>query len=357
MSVGSQPSQPAPTQGQSAQTNPAKQGTSPQSRSSAASQPEQGAQPQRRLGRGLEALLGGAGDDGQPQVREAGARAAPAPGVQKVPISKVDPNPFQPRREFDAAELDGLGESLKTHGIIQPLVVRLIEGRYQLIAGERRLRAAQKIGWNTVPVRIIDADDRQVAEVAIIENLQRKDLNPLEKASAFQRYLKTYKCKQEELAKRIGIDRSTVSNLIRLLELPDPIQKAVRDGAVSAGHARALLPLGEEKEQVEACKKIQSEGLSVRATEQLVKTRLADEDSLKIHDPEGEEAKKPAEPESSDEHLASLEQDFRTALGTKVDLKQGPKGTGRITIHFNSHEEFERIRKHLLGGSRGRKAG
>ena len=135
-------------------------------------------------------------------------------------------------------------------GCLQPVVVRRVDDRYQLIAGERRLRAAKQAGWTDVPVNIIEADDRQTAELAIVENLQRKDLNPLEKAASFQRYLEQYGCTQEELAGRLKLDRSTIANLIRLLELPEPVQDAVRQGKITPGHARALLPLGEEREQV-----------------------------------------------------------------------------------------------------------
>ncbi|HEY1065595.1 MAG TPA: ParB/RepB/Spo0J family partition protein [Pirellulales bacterium] len=309
--------------------------------------------PQRRLGRGLEALLGrplapGAENHGEEQGAPAvgSAGSSPAGGQSKVPCSLVDPNPFQPRRVFDDAEIESLAQSLKDHGLIQAIVVRQVAGRYQLIAGERRLRAAQKCGWTTIPCRIVEADDRQVTEVAIVENLQRTDLNPLEKGGAFQKYLETYKTTQDELAKRIGVDRSTISNLMRLLELPAPVQDALRRNDISAGHARALLPLGEEKEQVSFCKKIKAEGLSVRAIEALVKEHLAksEEPSLNVVGTDGES--KPAAPPRS-EHLAAMEQQFRSLFGTKVDLKTGPKETGKIVIHFTSHGEFERIKSQL----------
>ena len=160
------------------------------------------------------------------------------------------------------------------HGLIQPLLVRRAGQRFQLIAGERRLRAAIKAGWTEIPVRVREADDRQMAELAIVENLQRKDLNPLEKAASFDRYLEEYQCTQEELAGRLSIDRSTIANLIRLLELPGTVQDAIRGGTVSQGHARALLPLGDESEQVAFCQRIQKEGLSVRAVEQLVQEQI-----------------------------------------------------------------------------------
>lgn len=303
---------------------------------------------QRRLGRGLEALLGNNDGNVEASVSRA-TTAAPSGGSQKVPISKVDPNPFQPRKEFNSQEIETLGQSLAEHGMIQPLVARLVEGRYQLIAGERRLRAAQKIGWNTVPVRVMEADDRQVAEVAIVENLQRADLNPLEKAGAFKKYLDMYKCPQEELAKRIGIDRSTVANLIRLLELPEGVQDAVRKEQISAGHARALLPLGEDKEQLNFVKRIQTEGWSVRRTEQEVKDAIAaaDGDKLAIIDEDGK--RKEVTPQS--QQIAALEQELRTWLGTKVDLRSTAKDKGRIIIHYTTQDEFDRLRKHLAGST------
>ncbi len=240
---------------------------------------------QRRLGRGLEALLGKADGAGEADSGAAGSAAArpelrlaqtePAPGsVLQVSVTQIDRNPFQPRQDFDEAALAELSESLDQHGLLQPLVVRRHGDRYQLVAGERRLRAAMKAGWTEVAVQLHEADDRQMAELAIVENLQRRDLNALEKAASFQQYLESYHCTQDELAKRLKIDRSTVANLIRLLELPDGVQDSVRRGTISPGHARALLPLGEEREQLALCRRIESESLSVRATETLVQDML-----------------------------------------------------------------------------------
>jgi ParB family chromosome partitioning protein len=278
-----------------------------------------------------------------------GAVDPAAAGTQKVGVYDIEPNPFQPRRDFDEVEIDALAESLQRHGLLQPVLVRRVDERFQLVAGERRLRAAIKAGWAEVPVQVVEADDRQAAEIAIVENLQRKDLNPLEKAVSFQRYLETYGSTQEELAQRLEIDRSTVANLIRLLELPQEVQQAVRSGAITQGHARALLPLGDEQEQLAVCRRVVDEGLSVRVVESLVHDTIRAADSegpMEIPQNETVDAP-PARP--TNQHLAALEQELRTALGTKVELRQGAKGRGRIVIHFTSHDEFERIHAYVCG--------
>ena len=311
---------------------------------------------ERRLGRGLEALLGR-----PPEEYASGADAAPgnpanpaaqeSSGAVEVNVYEVDSNPFQPRVEFGEEDLASLAESIKHHGLIQPISVRRVGDRYQLVAGERRLRAAIKAGWQRVPAQVVEVDDRQLAELAIVENLHRKDLNPLEKASSFQQYLGRYQCTQEELARRLQIDRSTVANLIRLLELPAEVQQAIHTGTISQGHARALLPLGEEREQIAFCKRIQSEGLSVRAVEGLVQelVRHADDPELAVVSPDGQSS---GGGRSRSNHLDSMEQEFRTALGTKVDLRQGSKGSGRLVIHFKNAEEFERLHAQLCGHER-----
>ena len=357
---------------------------------------------ERRLGRGLEALLGltagridrpsgGQGPDGgiaqppqagpglpheapptesipqtepfpqmvEPLMEEqpvpqadAGPEAPGAGGPQRLDVGRIDSNPSQPRQDFDPGEMQSLAESLATHGLLQPVVVRRVEDRYQLIAGERRLRAARQAGWTDVPANVVEADERQMAELAIVENLQRADLNPLEKAAAFRRYLDAYACTQEELAARLRIDRSTVANLIRLLELPEPVQEAIRQAKITQGHARALLPLGEEREQVEFCRRIQQEGLSVRQIETLVQEAIdaADGGPLGVIGRNGQRAPCAAgsrRPRVHSEHLAALEQELRAALGTKVGIAQNARGRGKLVIHFRSHEEFERLRRHL----------
>jgi ParB family chromosome partitioning protein len=226
---------------------------------------------ERRLGRGLEALLGrnleGASGPGyrepSDQSEHTGLLAAePASiadgqlthspdGQQWLPLNVIVANPYQPRTHFDEAEIADLCDSIRTHGFLQPILVRRADDGYQVIAGERRLRAAQMAGWERVPVQIREAADRQMAELAIVENVQRKDLNAIEKAASFKRYMDEYGCTQEDLAGRVNIDRSTVSNLLRLLELPSEIKSMVERGDITAGHAKALLPLGDEHEQLE----------------------------------------------------------------------------------------------------------
>jgi ParB family chromosome partitioning protein len=303
----------------------------------------------------LEALLGRAWDEPEATTAPASSSADSTldgrvtrdeNGQLWLNCDAITRNPYQPRQQFDEAEIADLADSIRAHGILQPLVVRRAGEGYELIAGERRLRAAQAADWRQVPVQIRDVDDRQMAELAIVENVQRKDLNAIEKAESFQRYIDQYQCTQEELAARVQVDRSTVANLIRLLELPADVKRMVQQGDISQGHARALLPLGDEQEQIEFARRIKRDGLSVRATEQGVQDRIQslDGDQLRIVDADGN-SRPIARPRN--EQVASLEQELRTSLGTKVDLSQSAKGKGRITIHFTSHEEFARIRQLL----------
>ena len=311
----------------------------------------------RRLGRGLAALLGASFDD---QVAPAPppVTLGPVPGATKpasnapatsssgkadllqLNVYEIDDNPFQPRRDFSEPEIASLAESLKEHDMLQPVLVRKIGERFQLISGERRLRAAIRAGWSTVPARVREADDRLVAELAIVENLQRKDLNPIEKALSFKRYLDEHRCTQDDLAQRLKIDRSTIANLLRLLELPNSVLDSVRKGEVSAGHARALLPLGDEREQVAFAERIRSEGLSVRDVERLVQEKVEELDAPII--PISDQVQ-PKRRRSSSEQLAALERELRLALGTKVDIKQTARGAGRIVIHFANPDEFQRL--------------
>jgi ParB family transcriptional regulator, chromosome partitioning protein len=295
------------------------------------------------------------GQDARDSVDEQESRApgggqdAYASAPARVAIRQIDSNPAQPRQEFDSAEMQSLAESISTHGLLQPVVVRRVHERYQLVAGERRLRAAIQAGWTDVPVNVIEADDRQMAELAIVENLQRKDLNALEKAASFQKYLDQYGCTQEELASRLKLDRSTIANLIRLLELPVPVQEALRRGKITQGHARALLPFGEEREQIEFCGRIQREGLNVRQTETLVQDIIDSTDRDPIATIETP-AKSSRSSRAKNENIAALEQQFRTALGMKVKITHNARGRGKLVVQFRNHEEFEQLKKHVCGG-------
>ena len=314
---------------------------------------------QRRLGRGLEALLGRSLD---PSEENLGTHIGDEGGDLRLTrdeagqlwldINSIEANPYQPRTTFDEADIADLADNIRTHGILQPLVVRQLEDRFELIAGERRLRAARAADWERVPVLLHEVTDRQMAELAIVENVQRKDLNAIEKGISFQRYLEEYQCTQEDLAKRVNVDRSTIANLIRLLELPEGVKDMVTGGEISQGHARALLSLGEEGLQCEFARRIKRDGLSVRATEEMVQDEIhrLDDNLLSLVTAEGETKPVPRARTRS-EHLVSLEQQLRTALGTKVELKQSSRGKGRITIHFKNQEEFQRLMGTLAPGA------
>ena len=328
----------------------------------------------RRLGRGLAALLGtpleaevvAQGSHGAYGTNATDAAASTPIGVAaaspeprtpnpepsldllQLRLADIEENPFQPRREFSEPEILSLAASLKEHDLLQPILVRRVNGRYQLISGERRLRAAKHAGWTTIPARVREADDRLVAELAIVENLQRKDLNPVEKALSFKRYLDEHRCTQDDLAKRLKIDRSTIANLMRLLELPNSILSSLSKGTLTAGHARALLPLGDEHEQVALAERIERDDLSVRDVERLVAEQIGEADA----DEAAETVPGPGkQPRTRTDQIASLEQEFRHALGSKVEIRASARGRGKITIHFANHEEFDRLREQLTDGT------
>jgi ParB family chromosome partitioning protein len=295
----------------------------------------------RRLGRGLEALLG---------RDEGGYEPGPldAAELTYVAVGQIDPNPFQPRRDFDPAEIAALADSLRQHGMIQPVLVRTAgEDRYQLIAGERRLRAAIEAHLHEIPARVMDLDDQRVSELAMVENLQREDLGALDKAGAFRDYLSRYGGTQEELASRLGLDRSTVSNLIRLLELPEDVQDALRSKKITQGHARALLGLPDDDARREACRRVIAESLSVRQTEALVATGEPTPARTRVR-------KDPAHPQATPAagrapHVLELEKDLNTRFGTPVLIRVRGRDRGQIVIDFNSQEEFDRITAMIRG--------
>jgi ParB family chromosome partitioning protein len=276
----------------------------------------------RRLGRGLDALLGGA-DNGTPTPRN---------DQRSVAVERIEHNPYQPRKTFDEQELSTLAASIKEHGVLQPLVVRPLGDHFQLVAGERRLRAAQAAGYQEVPVRVVDFNDQQVLEAALVENIQRTDLNPIEKAQGFQDYLSRFTMTHEQLAVRVGLERSTITNLVRLLELPPEVQEAVRVGQISGGHAKALLTISDRGRQVSLCKEIVARGHSVRATEALVRQEKPE--------PAAREAK--ARPEKTT-HIQSIEDELRQTLALRVEIRVQGKDRGQIVLGFDSNDDFERL--------------
>ncbi|MDR2170862.1 MAG: ParB/RepB/Spo0J family partition protein [Planctomycetaceae bacterium] len=327
---------------------------------------------EKRLGRGLEALLGKVGGVEQNQLDEINGGDMPQNAdsdwllqqhlanqrPDSIDILLIEPNPFQPRREFDESEIEQLAGSLQTHGLLQPVVVRRIMAgdteRFQIIAGERRYRAAMRLGWQELPVHCLEADDRTMIELAITENVQRKDLNAIEKAIAFAQYLESYGGTHDELAKRLELDRSTVTNLVRLLELDNEVQESVRKGELTMGHARALLAL-EKFEQVEIGNRIKTESWSVRETERFVRElidsvndtgndnidNITENEGWKIIDQEGNKRKI----SKQSEQIIQLEEELKKQLGgVKIKLLQkSDKGNGKLIISFANHNEFERI--------------
>lgn len=276
----------------------------------------------RRLGRGLGALIG-----------DANGGVTAAVEQSEVGIDRIDQNPNQPRKTFDEDELAALSESIKNHGVLQPVVVRPVGDRFQLVAGERRLRAAQAIGVESIPVRIVDFNDQQVMEAALAENIQRSDLNPIEKAQGFREYLGRWDITHEDLAGRLGLDRSTVTNLVRLLDLPEAVQSAVRVGQISAGHARALLSVADPQRQESLCKEIIAKGLSVRATEAMTKEQKAEAPA--------ERAARPNPDKTT--HVLALEEELQRGLSTRVEIRLKSKEKGQIILAFDSNDDFERL--------------
>ncbi len=287
------------------------------------------AEKKSRLGRGLEALLGTADEAGE----------APSLTRSDVAVESIEANPYQPRKAFDGDDLTSLGESIKAHGVLQPLVVRQVGDRYQLIAGERRLRAARAVGMTAVPVTIVDFNDQQVLEAALVENIQRSDLNPIEKAHGFKEYLTRYAMTHEDLGARLGLGRATITNLVALLDLPPELQDAVRVGQLSTGHAKALKGLADATKQVSVSKEIIARGLSVHATEAYVK-QLVNDEKATTNGAGGGGAKAPAEKTA---HVRGIEDELRQKLGLKVEVRVKGKEKGQLVLSFESNDDFERV--------------
>lgn len=271
-----------------------------------------------KLGHDLDALLG----------------SSSAVSAQ-VAIELIRPNPHQPRKLFDDDELAHLSESIKNHGVLQPLVVRQAKDGYELIAGERRLRAAQRAGLTEIPVRIVDFDDQQVVEAALVENIQRSDLNPIEKAQGFKEYLDRFAMKTEQLAERLGLDRTTISNLLGLLNLPTEVQDWVRVGQLTLGHAKVLKGVPGADRQTSLAKEAIARNLSVHALEQLAK----------LHKPSAATALKPAaKPEvAKTAHVIAIEDELRKKLAMRVTIKLHGKDKGQVVLGFDSNDDFERL--------------
>ena len=282
----------------------------------------------KRLGRGLDGLLQGLARGAGEQVQPGGEE--PSPAASTVRVDLVDGNPYQPRQGMDAAGLEGLKASIREHGVLQPILVRPAGARYEVVAGERRLRAARELGMAEVPAVVREVPDERMLEFALIENLQREDLDPIEKAESFRSYLESTRRTQDQAAARLGLDRSTIANMIRLLDLPEEVQALVRAGMVGMGHARAILAIEEPKRQVAIAERVAREGLSVRQVERMVSGGRP-----------GGRAKKAKAKSAS---VRDLEARLREALGTKVMVEEGRKpGSGRIIVEFYSHADLERL--------------
>jgi len=278
------------------------------------------------LGRGLDALLGHT-EELQPEPQQ----------TLEIPVAKVRPNPNQPRQEFDHDALSELVESVTRNGVLQPIIVRALDDGYELIAGERRWRAAQQAGLATIPAIVRPASDNESLELSLIENIQRQDLNPMEQAKAYKNLIERFSLTQEEAAARLGKKRSSVANILRLLDLPSDIQDAVSRGTLSMGHARALLALPDRGDQVRLAARIQRDDLSVRQTEQIVNDRLK----------RARPSQSAAEPKPA--HISDLEAKLREALATRVTiLPHKHDEGGRIVVDFFTRDDFQRLLERLL---------
>jgi len=283
------------------------------------------------LGRGLGALI--------PQRQEsAPADSHATQGLAEIPISQIQPNPFQPRKTFNEASIDELARSVREHGIVQPLVVTRAGDKYKLIAGERRFRAAQKAGLTTVPVLIKEMmAEGDALQIALIENIQREDLNPIEEAMAYHQLHDDFQLTQEEISRRVGKERSTVANFLRLLKLPDPVKKLLASGQLSMGHARALLAIESPKKQEQLADRVVRKNLNVRQTEM-----LASESSPKTAEKKEKE---------KDVFTRDAEDKLQRTLRTKVEIDRRRRG-GVIHIRYGSEDELIRVVDELMGRRR-----
>lgn len=289
-----------------------------------------------RLGRGLGALLG----------EDYLAESAADTEVRTLPVGKVMPNPFQPRRDFGREELADLSQSIRENGLLQPIVVRpspSLEGdRYELVVGERRLRAVNELQWDEIPVIVREVDDRALLVLALVENIQREALNPLEEAEGFRLLVDEFGLTQEQIAEAVGRNRSTVANTLRLLRLPLSIRRLLEQGALSMGHARALLAIEDPRRLVELGRRAAREGWSVREVES--RSRAGSAPSGRRKTGGGESSRTPEDP-----LLHALQEALQEAMGSRVRLKSSESGKGIIEIPFYSADDFERVFKVITG--------
>jgi len=293
----------------------------------------------KRLGRGLEALLG-------PMTRE---EVQASGGLKELPVSAIGPNPYQPRRDFDAGQLKELADSIAASGLLQPVVVRARpggSGQYDLIVGERRWRAIQQLGWDKVPAVVKEVDDRALLTLALIENLQRDDLSPIDAARGYQRLIDEFTLPQQEVARLVGKDRSTVSNTLRLLRLPSEVQDLLRQRALSEGHARALLALNDPREIVRVAKECVAAEWSVRDLEARVRG-----EQVGLAPPAVRKVIRRPKPDgrSPSAHVRRVEDALRKRLQTDVRVTARRRGRGAVTIHYYSNDDLARMLDLILG--------
>lgn len=288
----------------------------------------------KRLGRGLEALLG-------PISRES-AEASGA--LKELPVTSIQPNPFQPRRDFDPSALNELAASIEASGLLQPIVVRSHGSEYELIAGERRWRAVKQLGWKVVPAVVREVDDRSLLTLALIENLQRDDLSAIDEAVGYRRLVDEFGVAQVDIARLVGKSRPTIANSLRLLTLPADVQSLVQGRQLSEGHARALLGLSDAKEIVRIAHEVVTRGWSVRETEALVRGEGPAAATVKPRVRRGRQAARPASMEQR-----RVEEALRKRLGTDVRVTAKRRGRGAVTIHYYSNDDLARLLELLLG--------
>lgn len=286
------------------------------------------------LGRGLGALIEDSTFESTRNSDVQTPRHAISELVQEVNIELIDPNPFQPRTNFDDESLSELAESISKLGIIQPITVRLLDGRYQLISGERRFRAAKLAGLKTLPAFIRTADDQGMLEMSLVENIQREDLNAIEVAISYQRLIDECSLTQDALSERVGKKRATISNYLRLLKLPAEIQLGIINSIISMGHARALISIDDASLQLKLYKKVISDDLSVRQTEELVRNTVSE--------PQIKQSRSKVMPDLAGPELA-LREHLTNRLGLRADVKPGGKGDGKIVISYNNPDELSVI--------------